>query len=434
MYTKLITVETKQRFDIIQASENPFPLTSTVFILDTLQYWTHGVFLNGVTATEVSNDVTLNIAGSNYTFTKSDNVHKKNQDVDLGIHQETVGISTYNLSYVLKATDNHKLLQYIDRGGTDKAVYLSNQNDKLIIQSKENIVRTYSESNVTYNATILDTKNSSISLDGNQFKYKLGGDESSLYLARHDSGSTLPENNAAVKASRLGGSSTYGWIVMNSSENGKGNDYYAIKISNAASPVTYVKGGSYSTYVQLLSINDTFVPPATNVTAKNGAVPAPGVNSADYFLSSNGQWNRAIPAKVNDSYLYVDASGNLIWRDSSLVDTANSNVTSATISSLSLTRNWTNADNLTTRLDTNDGSYLLQITYGSQLYTGVFSYIKAGENTDDEIALHCSNATEANRGRLYAKIGSSGQALFLQVSATVDENNANLSIKYKKLL
>ena len=438
MYTKLITVETRAIFDTIQASENPIPLTSTVFILDTLQYWTHGVFLNGITATEVSNDVTLRIAGSNYTFTKSDNIHKKNQDVDLGVHQQTVGLSTYNVSYILKATDNHKLLQYIERSSSDKAIYLGNTGDKLIIYSKDSIIRTYTEGNATHNVTMLDSSNSSISIDANQFKYRLGGStDSILYLARHDVSGVLPENNNALKASRLGGNNNFGWIVMNTAMSGDSNNYYEIKISNDLNPITYVKSSSYSNFLQLLSINDTFVPPTNGAGAKNGAVPAPSVNSEDYFLNSAGNWTRAIPSKVNDSYLYVDSEGTIQWRPSTDINSENETKV-ASLSNIALTGNWTNVDNLSTRLGNSGGSYIIQITYGSQLYTGVFSYIINGYDTDDEIILHCSNASETinqqTRGRLYAKVGSSDNTLFLQLAATSNESNAILSIKYKKLL
>ena len=108
----------------------------------------------------------------------------------------------------------------------------------------------------------------------------------------------------------------------------------------------------------------------------------------------------------------------------------------ATLSEVDLTTSWSNVDNLSTRLIEN-GSYIVQITYASCIYTGTFSYVQGG-TVDDEIILHCSGTIDSvggtNRGRLYAKIGTSSETTYLKLAVSQSESNANLSIKYRKLI
>lgn len=102
-----------------------------------------------------------------------------------------------------------------------------------------------------------------------------------------------------------------------------------------------------------------------------------------------------------------------------------------------LTTSWTEIDNLTTKLTEGDGSYMLQVTYASCIYTGTFSYVSGG-TVEDEIVLHCSGTIDGvggtNRGRLYAKIGTSSETTYLKLAVSQSESNANLSIKYRKLI
>jgi len=62
-----------------------------------------------------------------------------------------------------------------------------------------------------------------------------------------------------------------------------------------------------------------------------------------------------------------------------------SNVVQSVLSGINLTTSWTNVDSINSRLS--DGSYIIQITYASCIYTGVFSYVATG-TVEDEIILH----------------------------------------------
>ena len=71
------------------------------------------------------------------------------------------------------------------------------------------------------------------------------------------------------------------------------------------------------------------------------------------------------------------------------------------------------------------------------MYTGTFSYVQGGA-VDDEIVLHCSGTLDSvggvSRGRLYAKIGTTSDTTYLKLAVSQNESNANLSIKYRKLI
>lgn len=145
------------------------------------------------------------------------------------------------------------------------------------------------------------------------------------------------------------------------------------------------------------------------------------------------------------SYITKGTAGQILtalengyeWKDASDIDTSGSNIKTATLSSVSLTTDWTNVDSLTSRFSNDDGSYMIQITYASCIYTGVFSYVSTN-TIEDEIVLHCSGQIDSvggvSRGRLFAKVGESSGSVYLKLATTQSESNVNLSIKYKKLI
>lgn len=435
MYTKLISVETKAQFELIQQSESPFPRSSIIIIEDTQQIWTHGVFINGVTPTEVSADVTLNIAGTDYRVALADYYHKKAQDVDLGLHSYTEGILTYQKSYSVVAS-THILLYYSEKGGIYSGVHIGNATDKVVFDSSSPLSRVYADGALIKNIPILDGTNVSFSTENNTITYDFASLYSgTIYYAQHDRYDVTPANNASTKATRLGGNSTEGWIVMNTGTAGASNNYYQLKITNQSSPEFFIKGSSYNTFTKVITINDVFTGGTAQAVGTKGIVPAPPADPTLY-LKSDGSWSSVLPStNSTDVYLHRNLQGNLEWK--SLDDVLNSDTYSALLSSISLTTEWTNVDSLSTRLANKDGSYMVQITYAACVYTGVFSYVST-DTIEEEILLHCSGSIDSvggtSRGRLYAKIGASSGSVYLKLAATQSESNANLSIKYKKLL
>lgn len=143
------------------------------------------------------------------------------------------------------------------------------------------------------------------------------------------------------------------------------------------------------------------------------------------------------------SYIQKGTAGQILtalengyeWKDASDLDMSGSNVVQSVLSGINLTTSWTNVDSINSRLS--DGSYIIQITYASCIYTGVFSYVATG-TVEDEIILHQAGQIDSvggvNRGRLYAKIGTTSGTGYLKLATTQSESNVNLTIKYKKLI
>lgn len=428
MYTKLISVATRAIFDAIQGSNNPVPEKSIVIIEDTKQIWTHGVFINGISISNNSNDIIVTSGETSYNI--STYYHKKQQDIDLGTYLNNVNRTK---SYILKA-GTHNLIQYTEENDNIKGINIGEGSSKILFNSSNELQRYYLNGTALYTYPILDTSNTSLSLSGNKLSYKFGSTTGDLYLVRHDTSDTLPENDSVNKFSRIGASNTAGWMVMNVADSGNG-DYYALKITNTTNPSLYIKRASASNYVKIISENDTFagatISNGTITNGTKGIVPAP--TSINTFLKSDGTWSSVFPTFVSGCYLHVSSSGALEW-----IPDESSSYTDVTLSSISLQTSWSNIDNLNTRLSTADGSYALQITYGSRIYTGIFSYTHNGYDIDDEIILHCSGTKDSvggiERGRLYAKLNSNNNNVYLQMATSQPENTAIVTIKYKKLI
>ena len=178
--------------------------------------------------------------------------------------------------------------------------------------------------------------------------------------------------------------------------------------------------------------------PVSNVTTtaviSNSSTGKTNVTTAQnnpyYNLIEGSTIARSIQFK-GGSGISINSNNGIITFDS--ID----NTISSTLSNIDLISQWSNVEDLTTRLGNNDGSYIIQITYGSRIYTGYFSYVSDSSGIEEEILLHCSGKVESSpleRGRLYAKIGLNGSKVYLQLATTQDENNATVTIKYKKVL
>lgn len=437
MYTKLISVKTQAIFDAIQQSNNPFPTTSVVIIEDTKRIWTHGIFINGISISGSQNSG-ISITGADNTYSLDTYYHKKRQDLDLGTY--TREGTQYIQSYVLKA-GTHKLIRYTEQLQDYTGIHIGEDISNLFINSKNQVKRYYINGVSTYTYTMLDTTNLSIGIQKNKLTCTIAGTANDFYLARHDTSIVLPENDLSNKYSRLGGSSVAGWIVMNTSTQGDG-DYYALKIINTSSTITspsfYIKPAAESTYTKVLLESDVSVFTGASIGQNNtvvagtsGLVPAP--TDTGLFLRSDATWSSIFPTPVSNSFLHTNSNGQLEWATA-----GSESLIGVTLTGVSLTTQWTNIDNLTNRQTMDNGSYIVQITYGSCIYTGIFSYAVNGYDIDDEIILHCSGSNDTiggeTRGRLYAKISSNNNIMFLQLSASRQEDNATLVIKYKKLI
>lgn len=432
MYTKLISVETKAQFELIQQSESPFPRSSIVIIEDTQQIWTHGVFINGVTPTEVSADVTLNIAGTDYKVALADHFHKKTQNVDLGLHSYTEVAITYPISYSVVAS-THTLLYYSEKGSIYTGVHIGNKTDKVIFDSSQPLYRIYTEGIITRNIPILDGSNVNITPSENTIQYNFASVYSgTIYYAQHDKSSAAPQLNSSLKTTRLGGNSTEGWVVMNTAMAGGSDNYYQIRITNLSSPELFIKPSSYTNFTKVMTINDVFTGGTSQAEGTAGIVPAPPANDSLY-LKSDGQWSSVLPStNSSDVYLYKNSQGVLEWTSIRMPD----EVRTIIPVSFAINSSWrevAEAD-LPILLD-GTGTYAINILYGSSYYSGVASIVTDTViETGEEVLLHeCGGNVNTH---LYAKIAprdSDGKAgLWLASSNPLD--NYSLTISFRKLL
>ena len=84
---KLVAIETFERFQLLQ-NDNQIQDTSLIFILDTGQFYTHGILFNSVSYGAINNDtVTLNVGGTSKTLSLASHTHSnyyaKNADLDI---------------------------------------------------------------------------------------------------------------------------------------------------------------------------------------------------------------------------------------------------------------------------------------------------------------------------------------------------------------
>lgn len=84
---KLVAIETFERFQLLQ-NDNQIQDTSLIFILDTGQFYTHGILFNSVSYGAINNDtVTLNVGGTSKILSLASHTHSnyyaKNANLDI---------------------------------------------------------------------------------------------------------------------------------------------------------------------------------------------------------------------------------------------------------------------------------------------------------------------------------------------------------------
>lgn len=92
---KLVAIETFERFQLLQ-NDNQIQDTSLIFILDTGQFYTHGILFNSVSYGAINNDtVTLNVGGTSKILSLASHTHSnyyaKNADLDIDDHKIVSG-------------------------------------------------------------------------------------------------------------------------------------------------------------------------------------------------------------------------------------------------------------------------------------------------------------------------------------------------------
>lgn len=452
---KFTAIQTYSRFQSLW-NENKINRNSLTFILDTGQLYTHGIFLNSVAyGTEANGAIDITIAGTSKSLSLSSHTHsnylEKNKNIDIGAY---------------KIVSGDKDLLYYNANNT----YLGNSSSPVYLVGTEGKIV---KGSTTY--TLLDTENFSIVgrtssgiILSNTALFTYGDNTFSIdYVKRYNSSVNFDTLNSVTSA----GTTTvngqkYGFMTF--CEDGTINPSWSqIRIDVAAGKLEF-RTSSKNTWVSPI----TSIP--TNTATVAGIVSAPGANNSGkiWKTDANGTpaWRDEVPnitttavisnsstgktnitTDQNDPYYNLIEGSNItrsIQFKGGLGISINSNngvirfdsadnTISSTLSNIDLISQWSNVEDLTTKLGNDDGSYIIQITYGSRIYTGYFSYVSDSSGVEEEILLHCSGKVESSpleRGRLYAKIGLNGSKVYLQLATTQNENNATVTIKYKKVL
>lgn len=414
---KLVSIETFERFETLW-NANKIDQRSLTFILDTGQLYTHGIFISGATyGTEVTNQsIELTVAGTKKALSLSSHTHsnylEKNKNID---------ISTYKL------VSGEKNLIYL----SGAKVYVGDTTLPIQIQSNA-ALKSYRNST---EYTILDTGNFSVEAKtttgtvlSNVATIKYAGTNFQLdYVKRINTSSTFDSLAAYTNAgTTLVNNKQYGIATFYTDGTVSSNARWAQLRIDIADKKLEIRTSSSTNWVEVIQA----IP--TNSATTAGTVPQ-GVANSVYMTDSeaNPSWT-SIATSVSST------STNLVT-SKAVYDYINGDSSTSTLSSVSLSTDWSNVDNLSNKLSNKDGSYLIQITYGSKMYTGYFSYISTGVNTDDEIILHCAGTNDSvggvQRGRLYAKICTGNEdKIYLKLAATQAESNAIITIKYRKLI
>ena len=457
--SKFVGIKTYERFrNLWENNEiNEFSLN---FILDTGQLYTHGIFINGAVFGTVANGaVPLSIAGITNTLALSSHTHsnylEKNKDIDIS-------------NYKIISGDNDLL--YCNGG----SLYIGNSNPTYISGSQLYHV---DDSN-TY--TILDTGNFEITNTlasgytyNNTALIKYGSNSHQIdYVKRINTSQSFDYLNTYTQAgTNLLNGIYYGYLTLYTDNIYTNPSWAQLRINISEKAMQYRTSADSNNWI---SVTDSTAVKlgtagATNITngsvisalSSNGIIFQGGTNSFKVgngtksitVSISHGLSTKNITINGSTYALYTSASSlptilapTTLGTDGQILGTNGTTLEwktlekdaqyTATLSGVDLTTSWSNVDNLSTRL-TESGSYIIQITYASCIYTGTFSYVQRG-TVDDEIILHCSGTIDSvggtNRGRLYAKIGTSSETTYLKLAVSQSESNANLSIKYRKLI
>lgn len=504
----LTAIQTKSIFTSLLEQGKISP-TQVVFIIDTNQIYTHGMYINSAVFGTASNGyipitingTTVDIATSSHTHSayydrnsnidittnsivsgNKDLLKYSNSKVVIGNSSSTVDIVTSGLqvtkngtSYTVLDTDNFKIQSKTSTGVSlsNVALFTYGSNTfqldyvKKIVMSTDPSSISYTsaginmDTNVIYGLiTLHDDKNyvnsgawaqlrlntsthvlqfrdysnttwKSVSVDGHTHSYLplSGGDMTGSIKFNAGSSANTSEGirfkTGDNELSHIGANTNggLGFYTTNSI-------YLRPNISDFSSPGTngLVIGSNAFTY------NTYTVYHSGNLGTKQMSV-----NGSKYniYTSSNSLPTIYAPTSVGTQgqVLCAGASNTFAWKNISALDITSTNITTSTISSIALSDAWTDVDKLTDKLT--DGSYMIQLVYGSRMYTGVFSL--ASGDVDEEIVLHCAGTIDSlggvERGRLYASIGvGTSDKIYLKLAATQAESNATVTIKYKKLI
>lgn len=234
-------------------------------------------------------------------------------------------------------------------------------------------------------------------------------DTNELYThGKYISGATWSNNSSNVVSLTAGGT-TYSL-----SKDGHTHNYVPLATYSGESSMHFTRAGyidvNSTTYGLLTLAESDDIFGELRIDTKTGAIQY----KTKYKSINNTSWNDIITSQ--NKYTYDGGS--------------------TTITNTYLDTSWSNWYQFPGSM-VNDSSYILQLTYGGCIYTGYFSYVSGGA-VQDEIVLHCagtpSKVNNESRGRLYARISKTGTSTWLQLASSVSESNAQVVIKYRKLL
>lgn len=278
---RLTAFKTREVFDSM-LEQNLIPSTAMVFIIDTGQIYTHGIFINGATyGTEVSGAVNLTVGGTTKSISLSTHTHSNYYS-----NTSNLNIGSYKI-----VSGTKDLLRY------DSLVRVGDTSVPLVLQGSTDITVTKGNNS----CTLLDTDNFSIeektitgvsSLNALTFKY--GSNKLSINYVRNISTSSTFDsltgnNNLGINTLN---SKTYGIITM--SDMGLPLEYAQIR-ANITDHVLEFRDSGSTSWKTIVTTNTT------------NALGVAGVVSGTSASDANKVWG-------------TDSSGNPGWQNNSSIN------------------------------------------------------------------------------------------------------------------